>query len=269
MLEEETSNGQIPTMDEVMEDLQQATRQYLSCPDPVEAAARRQRVLHGDAMGQMEETAAAIIAAETRRQSNTPQTRGLISNPNTPPPYQNMTLNDRPLHETSDRNNPQAIEEEEGRLDQYHKNAETTPKRASEAPAKLKSIIISPEADPKDINEEVKEVPEAQLNEETLLEFQNKIKRKPKRSQGPSKARNSPNILRGASPRKRLIAQIQNSPSQARGTRSGTSSKGRKRSNIPSSDPEPTQNSMNPPIQLIPAMNRKKSDFWASPLQAP
>lgn len=34
----------IPTMEEVMEDLHQVTRQYLSCPDPVEAAARRQSV---------------------------------------------------------------------------------------------------------------------------------------------------------------------------------------------------------------------------------
>lgn len=42
---------QIPTMEAVMEDLHKVTRQYLSCPDLVEAAARRQRVLHGDAQG--------------------------------------------------------------------------------------------------------------------------------------------------------------------------------------------------------------------------
>ncbi|WZZ32695.1 hypothetical protein YC2023_016096 [Brassica napus] len=76
----------IPTMEEVMEDLHHVTRQYLSCPDPVEAEARRQRVLLGDASGQMEETAVAIIAAETRRQALLSQSMGDESNPNTPSP---------------------------------------------------------------------------------------------------------------------------------------------------------------------------------------
>lgn len=49
-----------------MEDLHEATLQYLSCPDPNEAAARRQRVLLGDAKGQMEETAAGIVAAAVK-----------------------------------------------------------------------------------------------------------------------------------------------------------------------------------------------------------
>lgn len=53
----------IPSREEVMEELHEVTRQYLSCSDPKEAAARRQRVLNGDARGETEEAADAIIAA--------------------------------------------------------------------------------------------------------------------------------------------------------------------------------------------------------------
>ena len=69
-----TQNGQniyhIPSTEEVMEELHEVTLQYLNCPDPKEAAARRQRVLISDARGDMEEAASAIIAAAIR---NAPQ----------------------------------------------------------------------------------------------------------------------------------------------------------------------------------------------------
>ncbi|CAN7032374.1 unnamed protein product [Brassica oleracea var. botrytis] len=48
-----------------MEDLHDATLQYLRCTDPTEAKDRQRRVLEGDAQGQMEEVAAGIIAANT------------------------------------------------------------------------------------------------------------------------------------------------------------------------------------------------------------
>lgn len=53
----------IPTMEAVIEELQETTRQYLSCTDATESAARRQRVLQSEAKGDLEETAAGIIAA--------------------------------------------------------------------------------------------------------------------------------------------------------------------------------------------------------------
>lgn len=53
----------IPTREEVIEELNHATLQYLSCPDPTEAAARRQRVYASDAQGHMEEAADIIIAS--------------------------------------------------------------------------------------------------------------------------------------------------------------------------------------------------------------
>ena len=53
----------LPTTNEVMEELREVTYQYVNCPDPNESAARRQRVLDGEAHGLMVETAARIIAS--------------------------------------------------------------------------------------------------------------------------------------------------------------------------------------------------------------
>ncbi|KAJ4880720.1 Zinc knuckle CX2CX4HX4C protein [Raphanus sativus] len=52
---------EIPTTEEVMEELRDATTQYLSCADPVERAARKQRVLQSELDGTVEATAANII----------------------------------------------------------------------------------------------------------------------------------------------------------------------------------------------------------------
>ncbi|RID73962.1 hypothetical protein BRARA_B01081, partial [Brassica rapa] len=49
------------TEEQILNDLNEATRLYMNCPDPTEAAARRQRVLAGDARGQTEETAAGLM----------------------------------------------------------------------------------------------------------------------------------------------------------------------------------------------------------------
>ena len=48
-----------------MTELPEVTIQYINCPDPIESAARRQRVHQSDARGDMEEAAANIIAAAT------------------------------------------------------------------------------------------------------------------------------------------------------------------------------------------------------------
>ncbi|KAF3590802.1 hypothetical protein DY000_02023062 [Brassica cretica] len=47
--------------EQIFEDINKATQLYLSCPDPTEAAARRLRVLAGDARGQVEETVATML----------------------------------------------------------------------------------------------------------------------------------------------------------------------------------------------------------------
>ncbi|KAH0897272.1 hypothetical protein HID58_046840 [Brassica napus] len=227
----------IPTMEEVMEDLHHVTRQYLSCPDPVEAAARRQRVLQGDSSGQMEETAVAIIAPETRRQALISQSMGDESNPNTPPPPIQNTLNQTLLlHAPSVTHNPKNREEnnaEEGDsgLRPISRETESTPQRTIEGPAKLKSIVISPNVEQEEAPM-MSQVPIEQLREEeTLREFQNKVKRRVKRPLQARSTRNSPNILRGASSKKRRISQIQNSPARGVASPKRSNSASQKRAN--------------------------------------
>ena len=96
----------ISTHEEVMEQLHEVTRQYLSCPDPIEAAARRQRVLHGDAHGQMEETAAAVIAAELKRAALAALEAASNCNPVTPPPLQNYVPQVISLPQNAEQLNP-------------------------------------------------------------------------------------------------------------------------------------------------------------------
>ena len=60
----------VPSMEAVMEELREVTYQYTNCPDLVESAARRQRVLDGKVHGLMEETAARIIVAAVEAQQH-------------------------------------------------------------------------------------------------------------------------------------------------------------------------------------------------------
>lgn len=77
----QNSNVQVPlSKEQVLQDLQEVTKQYLSCVDPVEAAARRQRVLAGDAEDLMERTAESILAASAdQRRPLSPWERGVRS----------------------------------------------------------------------------------------------------------------------------------------------------------------------------------------------
>ncbi|XP_056864010.1 uncharacterized protein At4g02000-like [Raphanus sativus] len=55
--------AQVPSTEEVLAEIQEATNLYLSCPDPTEAATRRQRFLQEDTQELLAKTAACIIAA--------------------------------------------------------------------------------------------------------------------------------------------------------------------------------------------------------------
>ncbi|XP_048630748.1 uncharacterized protein LOC125604373 [Brassica napus] len=54
-----------PTREEVMEEIREATLQYINCPDPMESAARKQRVLQSEMNGDVEEAATRILQAST------------------------------------------------------------------------------------------------------------------------------------------------------------------------------------------------------------
>lgn len=270
---------QIPSMEDVMEDLHEATRLYLSCPDPAEAVARRQRVLQGDALGQTEEWAAAIIEAETRKHAMIPHFLRDESNPNTPPPNQNFHLNEGFSRDPSTPHSPLIRgghngEGENTGMNPHHSEVEITPSRSTEGPTKLKSIVVSPSLEPEQETRDQQEPVEQSQEEETLKEFQNKVRRRVRR---PAKARmagSSPNILRGTSSRKRNISQIQNSPARGAGPSKKANSATHKKANkdksagIGPSNLAKSRNT-NPPINLIPARTKGSSDFRASRHPAP
>lgn len=70
----------LPTTEEVMTGLREVTIQYINHPDPIESAARRQRVHESDARGDMEEAATRIVAtARTTTAATLPLTTILPS----------------------------------------------------------------------------------------------------------------------------------------------------------------------------------------------
>ncbi|CAN6851121.1 unnamed protein product [Brassica oleracea] len=264
-------------MEEVMEDLHHVTRQYLSCPDPVEAAARRQRVSFVDASGQMEETAASIIAAETRRHALFSQSRGPHNTP--PPPLnQEFPLRDITLPAPTDNCSPMIEENafaagEDTEIDLRYREVDTTPRRESEGPTKLKSIVINPVLGPDEVPLIPQEPVEQVREDETLKDFQNKVKRRVRKPTLTRPSGNSPNILRGASSKKRKISQIKNSPARGAGPSKGPRSSAQKKATSDGASAVPPKNSRsnnpNPPINLIPARTKRSSDFQASPHLAP
>ncbi|KAG2331454.1 hypothetical protein Bca52824_002634 [Brassica carinata] len=87
-----------PSREEVIDDLMVATRQYLNCPDPKEAAARKERVLLSEINGDVEEAATRILqnSIALTRAETTAATEPLITEPvitetQSPEPQENTT----------------------------------------------------------------------------------------------------------------------------------------------------------------------------------
>ncbi|CAF1919466.1 unnamed protein product, partial [Brassica napus] len=140
----------------------------------------------------------------TRKHAMIPHYLRDESNPNTPPPNQDFHLNELLSLNPSTTHSPLVMESE----------VDITPRRTTEGHAKLKSIIISPSLEPEQEAQTQQEPVEQSHEEETLKEFQNKVKRRVRKPTQARLAGNSPNILRGASSKKRNISQIQNSPAR-------------------------------------------------------
>lgn len=263
----ENINHQGLTKEAVMEQLHEVTRQYLSCPDPVEAAARRQRVLYSDANGLMEETAASIMASTPNHARVIRQTT-LESNPATPPPLQDamgrsllLPVLDSPGNRTETPLEPADINVGAPPI--------TDPQETeTERPIRLRSVVISPSNE----DRERRQISESLLplveENETLLNYQNKVRRKVKRTNRRTPTRSTPNILRGASSKKRKLSQIQQSPRESSST-GKASPRTRKAARKETNDIGTSNDAQNPPIRLIPAINRKKPDFRLIPHQAP
>lgn len=273
-----------------MEELQEATRQYLSCPDPVEAAARRQRVNIGDAKGEMEAAALSIIKAAEGKLASSYIVRTGDSNPVTPPPLHNgYPVTHPPLQEvclqdlaSSDcvvLHTPQDNGKGEGSSNQPLNEviilrSPSTPLEKRAEPKKLKSIIISP-PDATTGNNLTRDEPTPPVEvvqspaNVTLLEFQNRTRKRAPKTTRARTQRSSPNILRGASSKKRKLSQIQNSPRGRKKTLAGSSSRGQVKASGPPQAASSPASISNPPIQLIPPTSKRNSDFRFLPTQAP
>ncbi|KAJ4880220.1 Uncharacterized protein Rs2_37274 [Raphanus sativus] len=135
----------------IMEELHEVTRQYFNCGDPVEAAARRQRVQYTDAEGLMETTTAAILAASMQNLPEFPHPIGDSSNPATPPPLQDPVLqapnHPAPLILLSPSND----KDEDERLEPYY--SDESPlinqwrEQVTDRPTRLRSVVVSPQVE--------------------------------------------------------------------------------------------------------------------------
>ncbi|KAF3498285.1 hypothetical protein DY000_02056663 [Brassica cretica] len=213
------------TREEVMEELQEVTRQYLNCPDPKEAAARRQRVLYSDANGLMEATASRILMAMASQQALSLRGRNPDSNPNTPPPIQEKTFQEILGPDPSLICSPQGGEDDEVDigLDLYYSGISPNTeaillKKRQDNAARIRSLIVNT-SEVQKVSRRLSMKPQVQAVEEkveTLQEFQNKVKRRTGNSSKRRTPRNSPNVLIGASLKKRKLSQLQNSPKRGK-----------------------------------------------------
>ncbi|KAJ4917478.1 Uncharacterized protein Rs2_03028 [Raphanus sativus] len=165
--------------EEIMEELNEVTRQYLSCANPVEAAARRQRVLFTDAQGLMERTAENIMAS---RAHVTLRPHLSDSNPVTPPPLQvsyNQTfISPRRLELLSPINlDEEANALEVGEIATVSANPQSK-EQTEDRPARIKSIIVSPMDENRAQPPTSPVILESPSDNQTLLDFQNKAKKK-------------------------------------------------------------------------------------------
>lgn len=257
---------QSQTREEILEDLQETTRQYLSCVDPTEAAARRLRVQAGDARGEVEETVTRIL------EGNNPPLQEVY--PSTPV---NITT---PQNQTAD----QVREELHEVTMQYLSCADPT-----EAAARRRRVLLGDACGQVENtvavilaanaplhaaqasiiergSENQPEVGGGEQGRERSVGVELPARQTPqRRANRPATTRlsaGSPNILRGASSRKRNMSSIRNSPARRNGSEQ---SRTRSQQGVNGS----SARGVNPAIQLIPARMKKKEDFQVAPHPVP
>lgn len=81
-------DSRVPSREEVMEEIREATMKYINCPDPVESEARKRRVLQSEINGDVEEAANSILQASLSAAQNQHETILLptIASPPLPAP---------------------------------------------------------------------------------------------------------------------------------------------------------------------------------------
>ncbi|CAN7110822.1 unnamed protein product [Brassica rapa subsp. narinosa] len=124
-----------------MEDLQEVTRQYMNCP--IEAEARRQRVLHSDTQWQMEETVDRILSAAVasyQAMHSSPPPQETAAAIRTTQPVSNLAS-------LRAENNEAADQPEEAQEENNYAEKKTTLHRTNRRkvkPARLRSTGTSP-----------------------------------------------------------------------------------------------------------------------------
>lgn len=127
-----------------MDMLHEATRQYLRNPDPVEAAARRQRVHFGDANGEIEEAISDMITAAEERFTLATQGTIMENDPVTPPPFQLNPHEAWMFPDPSVVTSPPFVKELDLGLEIYYTEEEEPEKEKSLERLAIRSIIVSP-----------------------------------------------------------------------------------------------------------------------------
>ncbi|WZZ42509.1 hypothetical protein YC2023_038768 [Brassica napus] len=159
--------------EQILQELQEVTKQYLSCADPVEAASKRQRVLAGDAEGLMEKTANSILAVSAeKRRPLSPWERGIRSE--SPPGIEfDLAMQPSDIEVTP----PPAMK----RIETNQKDVSILRNQTNRAmegiyPERLKSIVVSPKGVMGGGAEAAEGAVEVADDEETLQNFQSKAK---------------------------------------------------------------------------------------------
>lgn len=160
-----------------------------------------------------------------------------------------------------------------GGLDPYESDAPPRRNRipqedGREQPAKLKSVIVSLQAEggneaiilTRGENSEVAGAQKKVLSKDLRQSPQQPRTKSP---------RNTPNIFRGASSKKRKLSQINKSPAPSRRNGAGKASKPTSTVNTQGRSDNMPVVPENPPIQLIPAMAKRNSDFRVHASPAP
>ncbi|KAH0859992.1 hypothetical protein HID58_088253, partial [Brassica napus] len=194
------------TKEEIIQDLNEATRLYFSCPDPTEAASRRQRVMIGNAKGRLKKL----------------------------PPANNTLLGLRPDQIFSPTSLASSLREEDDfGLTPPQRKASTSRVHSPPPPgedrvttARIRSIIVSPPATSEEASHHHQSQPNPEAHEEVPInEGQNKVKRRTVRISIAKSPQLGPSVLRGASSKKRKLSQLKNSPEGGKKLKIGGSNK--------------------------------------------
>lgn len=264
--------------EQILEDINKATQLYLSCPDPTEAAARRLKVLAGDARGQVEETVATMLTTndsippglnqtQQMRVGSQEKTRVHIMEELQQVTLQYLSCADpteaaaRRLRVIASENQGHLEETATGILAENvsstlnqnttsHRGIETQREQTLPPPSESNLPVASQ-------NDQIHQL--SDQGEESEAELPPR-----RRRVVPARYRKtaSPNPLQGASSRKRSISGMR--PSPARKNKDKQSNGSNRRVNDGTS-----QSRQNPLIQLIPDSTNNKKDFRDAPHRAP